>query len=243
VIEMALAWGFIRRRFVPILTGMRSRLLRSERTWIAVMAAGAPLIAGVAFPLIGQAQTAAPKIYVDGVYAGEGHRVGDTTYVPLRVVSEAIGAQVEFDRKTRQIKITTGAQARRPSHSPSPLAPPTGRFVPGIPLAMTRGTWAPVGDSYGLVQFKDAAVARNEFSAEIRVHRGLVKLASQPVRLDLMVTLYKEDGSLLVRDTVHVYNVSADGGVYTLSAPSLLRGKDTPHSCAIAFVGTWDPNG
>lgn len=46
--------------------------------------------------------------------------IDGTSYVPLRVVSESLGAQVNWDGDTRSVSITTGASANQ---EPSPVKP------------------------------------------------------------------------------------------------------------------------
>lgn len=48
----------------------------------------------VAFPVAADEST---QVYVNGNYVGEGVLINDTTYVPVRLVSENLGAKVDWD--------------------------------------------------------------------------------------------------------------------------------------------------
>jgi copper amine oxidase-like protein len=179
--------------------------------------------------VIGRASGAsdAISIYVGGQLVGKGFVVGDQTYVPLRLIGQAMGADVEYDGANRRIEITRWGQPKQPVH-------------PGYALDQTQGAWREVENSHEYVRFRDAAVTGDQFQAEIEIKPGLLVQTDKPVRVEFLVTLYGTDGQIVERGNQSVYNVSYDGGTYLIEGPSVLGGSSVS-SCSIKYISAWMP--
>jgi hypothetical protein len=167
------------------------------------------------------------SIYVSGQLVGKAIVVGDQTYVPLRLVSQAFSADVDYDSANRRIEITRWGQTRQPVR-------------PGYPLAQTQDTWRAVENGNGSVRFRDAAVTGYRFQAEVNISSGFLEATSKPVSADFLVTLYDADGQIVGRGTQRVYSISSGGGSYLIDGP-VVPVASSVYSCSIKFVSAWVP--
>jgi hypothetical protein len=186
---------------------------------------GLVAIALLAAAVIGRASGASDgiSIYVGGALAGKGVVVDGQTYVPLRLVGQALSVKVEYDAENKRIELTHWGQERQPVR-------------PGYPLDQTQGTWRQVENGNGKVRFRDAAVTGYEFQAEVDFKSGIFIASPKPLIADFLITLYDANGQIVARRTVSVGSISSDGGSYLIEGPTV---TDAVHSCSIKFITAW----
>jgi len=83
-----------------------NRLLRDDGFLRGAAAAAARGIAkALGLRRKAASKTGAVPVYVDGKYVGQGVLIEDRTFVPVRLVAEALGAKVNWDPKTKSVHI------------------------------------------------------------------------------------------------------------------------------------------
>jgi hypothetical protein len=166
-----------------------------------------------------------PWVYVNGVPVGTGVVLRDTTYVPLRLVSEALGARVDYSASAGKIGITSKGL------EPIPL-------LPGVPLADTLGRSWPVENTGGMIRFTNAAVLGATFSVGIHVATGFFTKTDKPVTIDFVVVCYGPEGQVVAQQKASLYSVSSGGGDYALEGPFVFG---PIASCTISYAAAWVP--
>lgn len=124
-----------------------------------------------------------PWVYVNSVPVGVGVIIKGTTYVPLRLVSEALGARVDYSASAGKIGITSKGL------EPLPL-------LPGVPLSDTVGRFWPVENTGGRSRFTNAAITcLGSFSAGIRIASGFFKKTRKPISVDFVIVCFGPTGA------------------------------------------------
>ncbi|NPV45386.1 MAG: hypothetical protein HPY69_00400 [Armatimonadetes bacterium] len=167
-----------------------------------------------------------PTVYVDGSLVGVGAVISGVTYVPLRLVSERLGATVDYVPQVSKIRVTSRGG------TPAPL-------LPGVPIAHTVERWWPVEESGWGMWFRNAVISGTGLSAEIRIDEGVFKKTPKPISVDFVVTLYGWDGTAIAQDSVRLYGISSAGGRYLLETITLIGGEVA--SCSVVYSSAWVP--
>ena len=162
-------------------------------------------------------------VYVDDEFAGYGYVKEGTAYVPLRLVSEALGATVEHDKASGTVRIGRSGLKSKPER---------------VRLSSTKDRWWPIQRAPGTMRFKDALVKDRSFSAEVEIDPAHFTPDGKPIEVRMLLLLYDYGGEILARKTVSIYNVSSSGGSYLLTTSC---GPDVVSSCEVKYQTGWVP--
>jgi len=175
-------------------------------------------------------------VYVNESYVGMGIVRRGVTYVPLRVVSEKLGASVNYEG--RRVSV----------HSSPKTAPPEDSApVEAKALFEFKDQWHEVAKSKRYIRIKDPVLKPSaganlpdtlEFDLELR--SGLFVPKGKPLSLEFSVRLLDGHKTLLQRGNIRLPNCSESGGRYVLKVP-LEKGVETRHVMfvEIEYIAGW----
>lgn len=91
------------------LRGLAASIASGIAKALGLQRKAAPPAAPKVTPVATQKPAAPPKtaipVYVNGQYVGQGVLIEDRTFVPVRMVAEALGAKVEWEARTKSVHI------------------------------------------------------------------------------------------------------------------------------------------
>ncbi len=112
--------------------------------------------------------------------------VGATTYVPLRFISQALGAKVNYESSNQLVSITTAAYVAQASPTPTPPSLLVGTNIVGTLSSDINTATANVGDSFAINLMEPYPNDDPTFKGSyIRGHVASVTRAGQGTRAQL----------------------------------------------------------
>ncbi len=115
--------------------------------------------------------------------------VGDSAYVPLRFVSQAFGATVNYESSNRLVLITTDGSTAISQQNPPPALPPGTSIVGTLSRDISTAT-AQIGDTFAIDLMPPYPNDDPSFAnAYIRGHVGSVTRAGQGTQAQLGLSL------------------------------------------------------